>query len=558
MRILKVIKKEFKEFIRDKGFLLTMIVVPFILMLVSGYTFQSDITHLSTIVIDDDASTHSLEIIESIHESKYFNVIEFFGTLDQAKQLLKESKVRSVFYIPNDFGDKLQNATQAQIYFYVDSSDYTIYNILKGASGEVVKEALKDIIFLVVGELEEERDVKQKKIEDLDSLVDTLDGTTQNITIKVNEVKAQINTIKELIQNTESKIILTQNDVSRLDSETDSAKNNIISISSSLDNLKAALVQLKQSSPELAPSVDSIIAQIDAIKNDVKASIDELDKLRPSSKITISTSYYNIDSLKQNITSNEEKSNEVKNIADSMDVTYNDIKNKVDNLNLELRTLSRKFLSFPLDINRGYTVGEITYFEYITPAIITLVLFFIGVVLTTINIVDERTNKTLFRIATTPLKKYELFLGKFFIFFLAGIIETFYVISISIVIFNVQIAGKITDLMIVLFLLIAASLGLGLLVSAVVKTMRQAVMLIPLVVIPSILISQTFSPIEVMPKLMQQVAYLSPMFYSNVALREIMIKGTSLAGVMTQIIILGVYAFTALLLGILVSKKRVE
>ena len=61
-----------------------------------------------------------------------------------------------------------------------------------------------------------------------------------------------------------------------------------------------------------------------------------------------------------------------------------------------------------------------------------------------------------------------------------------------------------------------------------------------------------------MPQFMQYVAYLSPMFYSNVALREIMIKGTSIGNVLSPVIILAIYSLVTLILGILISKKRIE
>ena len=156
------------------------------------------------------------------------------------------------------------------------------------------------------------------------------------------------------------------------------------------------------------------------------------------------------------------------------------------------------------------------------------------------------------------MKKVELYGGKFIVFFLIGIAETIYVLALTIFFFDVQIVGNIVSVVFVLLLLMAASLGLGLLMSSIVKTMKQAVMLIPLVVIPSIIISQTFAPIEVMPQFMHYIAYLSPMFYSNVALREIMIKGTSVLGVIGPILILAVYALIALALGILVSKDRID
>ena len=114
-----------------------------------------------------------------------------------------------------------------------------------------------------------------------------------------------------------------------------------------------------------------------------------------------------------------------------------------------------------------------------------------------------------------------------------------------------NVAGNVFDAFILLVLLMAASIGLGLMVSAVVKTMRQAIIVIPMVIIPAVLISQTFSQIEVMPKFMQYFSYISPMLYSNIALREIMIKGTPFTRVLTQVFILAVYAAFTFLLGIL-------
>jgi len=155
------------------------------------------------------------------------------------------------------------------------------------------------------------------------------------------------------------------------------------------------------------------------------------------------------------------------------------------------------------------------------------------------------------------LKKYELYGGKFFVYLFIGILEAIYVLFIAILFFNIQIVGSIGSVFIILLLLMACAIGLGLLISTVVKTMRQASLLLPLIVISLLLISQTFSPVEVMPLFMRYVGYISPMFYSNTALRAIMIKGVSLGGVKLQVFILAGYALLTLILGILFSKKRI-
>ena len=99
MRIAKVIKKETFDFIRDKGFILTLILEPLVLILVFGYTFQADINHLNTIVIDKDNSNYSQQVLEAVDSSEYFNRINFSGTLEEAKDNLKSGGARAVFYI---------------------------------------------------------------------------------------------------------------------------------------------------------------------------------------------------------------------------------------------------------------------------------------------------------------------------------------------------------------------------------------------------------------------------------------------------------------------------
>src|SRR3989338_2894110 len=123
MKIRVVLKKELKEIIGDKGFISTIIVLPLVLMFISGYAFQNDLRDLDAIIINDDASEYSRELVQKIEDSIYFSQIPFSGSLEEAKDYLSKSRVRITFYIPNDFGSKLDNATHADINVYLDSSD---------------------------------------------------------------------------------------------------------------------------------------------------------------------------------------------------------------------------------------------------------------------------------------------------------------------------------------------------------------------------------------------------------------------------------------------------
>ncbi len=157
-RLLAVIKKEYKEFIRDRGLVLAIIIAPVVMMFVFGNTFSGNIRDLKTIVIDEDNSEYSQKIVTAIKESTYFKVVPFSGTLEEATKILKSSKVRVIFNIPAGFRARMKNARKGELRMYIDSSDYNIYNIVNGASGLVLKDSFKDIIQLVVSNLEEETD----------------------------------------------------------------------------------------------------------------------------------------------------------------------------------------------------------------------------------------------------------------------------------------------------------------------------------------------------------------------------------------------------------------
>ena len=151
-----------------------------------------------------------------------------------------------------------------------------------------------------------------------------------------------------------------------------------------------------------------------------------------------------------------------------------------------------------------------------------------------------------------------LYRGKFLAFSAIGVLESVYVLFTATYVFGAINHGSVLAALLIELLLIMPSLGIGLMVSTLIKTERQALAALPLISIPSILISQTFAPIEVMPEFIRPLAYLSPMTYSTSALRAIMIKGESILAVWPQITILMLYGIAALTIGIMLYKKRLE
>ena len=108
----------------------------------------------------------------------------------------------------------------------------------------------------------------------------------------------------------------------------------------------------------------------------------------------------------------------------------------------------------------------------------------------------------------------------------------------------------------VLILLAISSIGLGLVFSFIFRTEKQAILLFPLIILPMILISETFSSLEVLPGIFGKLALVSPLYYSNLALREIMLKGSDLYDLIFPIGALVIYSIISIAIGLIIFLFR--
>jgi len=501
-RFFAVVEKEVKTVWKDKIFLISLLVSPIVAFAIFGYTFQQNIDHLPTVIVDNDNSAYSQAVIEAAQNSEYFNVLAVNKiSLAESLKKLNKSEIRAIINIPQNFGEDLDNAIAPSIFIYIDSSDYIVYNTLRAAIGGVVKDSLQEISMKIIGDLELEKEKNVKRV-----------GDIKNLT---NEIKLKIDSMKEGVNDINSQF-------STFHSMLDDSKEKIENLSSQFNQLNSTLRQLN-----------------------ISFSIDF-------------GSLVNFSEYESILNENEEKANNLKADSDFLFAKYANITKTVDDVDLQFKTLKKEFLTHPIELKEKLVFGEISYFKYLTAGIISLFLFFMCVFLTAVSIITEREKRTLYRLSTTPLRKSELLLGKFFTFFSIGLLLGIYSVLFTMLLFGVHYEGSLFNIFLIISLLSAVSVAIGLLVSVVVRTMRQALIVLPALLMPALLMSQIFAPIEVMPKFMQYAAKFIPIFYVNIALREVMIKGSSFAYIWHEVLILFAYTFIILLLGILFLKKRIE
>jgi ABC-2 type transport system permease protein len=165
---------------------------------------------------------------------------------------------------------------------------------------------------------------------------------------------------------------------------------------------------------------------------------------------------------------------------------------------------------------------------YIVPGIIGVLLSMTMVIIASLAIVRERERGTLEQLVVTPIGKTSLLLGKIVPFLVVGYVQITVILVLGILLFDVPVLGRISTLYIVSLPFIVASLGVGLLVSAMVQNQAQAMQLGFLFLLPNILLSGFMFPRVAMPEPAQWIGAALPLTYFLTVLRGILLKGIGL------------------------------
>lgn len=167
---------------------------------------------------------------------------------------------------------------------------------------------------------------------------------------------------------------------------------------------------------------------------------------------------------------------------------------------------------------------------FYVPAVLAMVLMLVTMMLPSMAVVREKEIGTLEQISVTPLRPWQLILGKLTPFALIGLLDTLVIVVLAQVVFGVPLRGSLVLLLFLTLLFLFNTLGLGLLASTLVNTQQQAMMFSTFVLmVPMIYLSGLIFPIENMPALFQIGSYGIPVRYYGIILRGVFLKGSGLA-----------------------------
>ena len=212
-------------------------------------------------------------------------------------------------------------------------------------------------------------------------------------------------------------------------------------------------------------------------------------------------------------------------------------------------------LPYDIRIRPWYNPDFVTAF-YMVPGIMGMILTMTMVMITSMAIVREREHGTLEQLIVTPMKSYELMLGKIIPYIFVGLVQAGVAMLVGILVFDLPIRGNLIELFLYTILFIVASLSLGILISNLSRTQMQAMQLSFFVFLPSVLLSGFMFPREAMPEFFFQLGRILPLTFYLQIMRGIVLKGVGIAALWPQVGALLIYSSIVLTISVLKFRKK--
>jgi len=215
-------------------------------------------------------------------------------------------------------------------------------------------------------------------------------------------------------------------------------------------------------------------------------------------------------------------------------------------------------VQIPLDVRpRIWFNADMQSRNYIIPGLIAVIMMVIAAILTSLTVAREWERGTMEQLISTPVKGYELVLGKLVPYFIIGLVDVILAVVMGQFLFHVPLRGSVLLLFGMTTIFLIGVLSLGILISIVAKSqLVSSQVAMTTTLLPAFLLSGYMIPIINMPWVVQQVTYLVPARYFVALIRDIYLKGVGLEVLGYHATLLSIFSAAMITLAILRFKKK--
>src|SRR5688500_12898719 len=137
-RVRHIMRKEFLELRQDPRLFGIVIIAPILQLTMLGYAATTDVRDVPVVVIDQDRSSASRDLVSRFDASQNFVVIDALDSVREVDDYLDSGRAWMALAIPADYGERVASGRPSAIQVVADGTDANSTNVALGYAGALV------------------------------------------------------------------------------------------------------------------------------------------------------------------------------------------------------------------------------------------------------------------------------------------------------------------------------------------------------------------------------------------------------------------------------------
>ncbi|MGH9254637.1 MAG: ABC transporter permease, partial [Vicinamibacterales bacterium] len=144
-RVLHLMRKEFLELRQEPRLFGIVIIAPLVQLTMLGYAATTDVRDVPMVVVDQDRSAASRDLIARFEVSDNFTVIDTVSATDEIDAYLDGGRAWMALAVPADYGERVRTGRTAVVQVVADGTDANSTNVALGYAGALITRYAREL-----------------------------------------------------------------------------------------------------------------------------------------------------------------------------------------------------------------------------------------------------------------------------------------------------------------------------------------------------------------------------------------------------------------------------
>lgn len=540
MKLYKIIKKNFTVLLRSKSSAFVVLIGPLIIIALISLAFSNSQEYSITVGItapDKEGLTN--QFITQLNKSAY--TIIYYSTAGECVEQIKLQNTNICILFPEKF--ILSNEQVKEVVFYADQSRINLV--------ESIVSSVSSTIYLKSDEI---------------SL-----ALTKNLLDTINVASEELAKEKKLVDEIKSKSFSISKEVDTVTAKSEFITQNLTSAGKNNKEINASIRQLYNETTNLLEDLYDMLESIKGLEikpsgtSRVRVHYNKMNELLPVEVTNINNSVIELKEAVRAMTTDigdthtgiigaaERAEAALKSINSSIQSIKDSFKVTEEKINqIQITSASNIVNPFTIKVNPIVSVSDRSVFMF--PYFITLIVLFVGIMLSSSLVVMEKRSSAFFRTFTTPTSELYHIIAEYTTNLIVLVFQLTIVFVGAYYYLNIPLFNNFTVTVLSLFLSLSFFILLGTLIGYMFTTQEGTTIASISLGSLFLFLSNLVLPVESFPNVIRKLIMLNPFMLCSELFKKSMLFSASFSSLSNGILILVGYIIMACVLVIIFQR----